>query len=110
MCKNSVMPETSEDFQEAKAPARGGVGQPTLRIPRLLLLGCVCDLDNIILLFVMLTLRVLDLIAGSNLSSLLYCSYLDFIFLSQIWHRYGTDMALLAVGFVHVPSILGLLY
>lgn len=47
MCKNSVMSETSEGLQEAKAPARGGVGQPTLRIPRLLL-GCVCDLGSII--------------------------------------------------------------
>lgn len=41
------MSETSEGLQEAKAPARGGVGQPTLRIPRLLL-GCVCDLESII--------------------------------------------------------------
>ena len=70
------LPKTSQK----QRPARGGVGQPTLVFQ-----GYCWDVcETWTILFVMLTLRVLDLIADFNLSSLLYCCYLDLIFLSQI--------------------------
>lgn len=72
MCKNSVVPETFED-QEAKAPARGGVGHSSYSKD---IVG-MCVTWTILL---GLTLRVLDLIADSNLS-LLYCCYVDLILL-----------------------------